>query len=408
MLENIELEDAQEILMDKAWPSGESIVPLLRATGRVLSQDIRAARNIPPYNKAALDGYALIADDTRNASADNPAKMTVINEVRFGGPLQHPLEAGTAVKIMTGAPVPKGADAIIKYEDIEQDGKEIFVLHPVKSGANIIAIGEDVTRDDLIATKGTLITSPLVAILGGLGMHNIPVFSTVTAAILSVGDELLDPYEPGKICSSSQYGLMARCYELGAKTVNLYIVQDEAEITASRIDSGLSLADIVVCTGGVSVSEYDVLKKALYRIGAEIIFWKIAIRPGSPVVAAVKDGKLIIGLSGNPAAAMVVFDMLVLPVIKKMMGMNHPLPGVWHGQFADNYMKANPKRRLLQANLQRTDGGDSARLSILKGKGALTSMLNYNLLIDIPAGSGPIKAGQEVTGFLVGNIHWEV
>lgn len=407
MKKNIQLEEAQSLLLDRVAPVGKCLVSLSETSGRVFSQDIIASISIPPFSKSALDGYALIASDTRQAESSAPVQLRVMEETRAGFVAKEKVVFGTAIKVMTGAPIPDGANALIKYEDVIRNEDSISISRVLNAQDNVIKVGEDIEQGEVVAHKGSSITPPLVALLAGLGISQVPVYAKVKIAIMSTGDELLDPSEnlqSGKIFNSSLYGLMARCTEIGAHPLNLGIVPDELEATTIRILRGLEESDIVVSTGGVSVGEYDIMKDAMVAAGAEIIFWKVAMKPGSPIVAAIKDQKLIIGLSGNPAAAMVTFDLIVIPLIKKLMGINNPLPDKIQGVFADNFLKASSQRRFLRAKLERKDGVDCLKLTGNQGNGALVSMIGCNILVDIPAGSGSVIYGQNVTGHIVGNV----
>lgn len=407
MKKSIQLEEAQDLLLDRITPVGKCLVSLLEASGRVLSQDIKARASIPPFSKSALDGYALIASDTCQAKCSAPVQLRVIEETRAGFVAKEKVVSGTAIKVMTGSPIPEGANAFIKHEDVIRNGDFVSIFRTLKGQDNVIKMGEDIEQGEVVAHKGSLITPPLVAVLAGLGISQVPVYAKVKIAIMSTGDELLDPSEKpqlGKIYNSSLYGLMARCSELGAQPLDLGIVPDKIEATTVRISRGLEEADIVVSTGGVSVGDYDVMKDAMVGAGAEIIFWKVAMKPGSPIVAAVKDNKLMIGLSGNPAAAMVTFDLILIPLIKKLMGMNNPLLHKIQGVFADNFLKASSQRRFLRAKLERKDGVDCLKLTGSQGNGVLMSMIGCNVQVDIPAGSGPVISGQSVSGHIVGNV----
>lgn len=408
MRENLLLEEAQESLLNLARPLGESVVPLMEASGRVLYQDIRAQNNVPAFNKSPLDGYALRASDTKKASPAHPLTLTVLEEVRAGFMPQQKVVPETAIKVMTGSPIPEGADVVIKYEEVKEDRNRIEVYQPLKAFANVIRTGDDIIRGELAASAGSMINPALTGLLASLGIYKVPVFPKVKVALVSTGDELLDPAEPlipGKIYNSSLYSLEARCRELGAEPVVLGNVVDRAAAVAARIEQGLEKADVVISTGGVSVGDYDVVYDALLSIGAKIVFWKVNMKPGSPLIAAVKDNKTIIGLSGNPAAAMVTFDLMVVPMFKKMMGQKMVLPGKIKAIFLDRFDKPSPQRRLLRARLHRKNGIDFVRLTGEQGNGVLKSMVACNVLVDVPAGSGPIKTGQQINAFIIGNIN---
>jgi molybdopterin molybdotransferase len=408
MRENVPMEEAQEALLNLAVPRGETSVPLFQALNRVLCQDIRAADNIPPFDKSPLDGYALRATDTKKASMTYPARLTVLEEVRAGYMPGSKVVPGTAIRVMTGAPIPRGADVVIKYEDVKESTDYIEVCQPLRADTNIIRAGDDVTRGELVAARGTVITPPLVGLLASLGICEVPVFSKIRMAIVCTGDEIVDPRKtltPGKIYNSNLYTLQASCAEMGAEPVVMGNVPDEIEAIAARITRSLEQADVVISTGGVSVGEYDVVKDALTSIGAKIVFWKMRIKPGSSIIAAIKNNKIIIGLSGNPAAAMISFDLIAVPILKKMMGQKKVLPGKVKAVFLDRFDKPSPQRRFLRARLYRKNGVDFVRLTGDQGNGVLKSMVACNILIDVPAGSGPLKAGQQVNCYIVGNIN---
>jgi len=404
----IALEEAQDLLLQSTEIVEESPVPLLEAVGRVLSRDILAPENLPSFKKSPLDGYALMAKDTFQAEPFNKVALEVIEEVRAGFVPQKKIVPGTAIKVMTGAPIPEGADTVIKFEDVKRIKNFIYLPYPLKPGSNIIPEGDDVKQGEVIGIKGTMITPGLVSLLAALGIAQVPAFRKVKIAILSTGDELVDPAQetsPGKIYNSSLYGLAAICRELGAEPVSMGIVGDEKELIAECIKKSLAEADLLITTGGVSVGDYDAVRDALLYVGADLLFWKVSMKPGSPILAAKFNKKIIICLSGNPAAALVTFDLIAVPVIKKMMGLNKQLPAKVTAVLADNFSKSSPQRRFLRGKLQVKDGVNYARLTGGQGNGVLKSMIHCNTLIDIPAGSGPILAGQEVSAFIIGNMN---
>jgi molybdopterin molybdotransferase len=398
------LEEAQTVLLELVHPVQEGCVSLFDAVGSVLSQDIRANENLPPFNKSPLDGYALQAKDTEKAKLSTPVTLTVIEEVRAGYMPKEKVISGTAIKVMTGAPIPEGADVVIQYEDVKRTGNALKLFYPLTAGNNIILAGEDVVKGEMVGARGSLLTPPLVGLLAAIGLAEVPVFNKVRIAILSTGDELLDPSEtlyPGKIYNSNLHTLCAFCSNLGAEPVPLGIVPDEQEATAKRISQALEEADLVITTGGVSVGDYDVVLDSLKQIGSNIIFWKVDMKPGSPIVAAEKNNKLIIGLSGNPAAAFITFGLIVIPLIKKMMGFDRHLPFKIPGILEGNFNKSSLQRRFLRAQVQRKNEINYLKLTGEQSNGVLKSMIHCNALIDIPAGSGPLFAGQEVAAVIM-------
>lgn len=405
--QDVSLEEAQQILLDVAVPVKVSMVPLNGASGRVLGRDVIARRNVPEFEKSAMDGYAVLASDTRSACSSQRVGLKIVEEIRAGIVAKNVVLPGTTIKVQTGAPIPEGADAVVKYEDVDRDGDVIFIPHAVQAGENVVPVGEDVKKGDIIAHEGTMITPPMVGVFAGLGMNRVPVYRKVRIAISSTGDELLHPSEkpqPGKIYNRTFFVLAARCRDLGAVAVDMGISPDEIEATATRIAQGLEIADVVITTGGVSVGDFDVVEDALLRAGARILLRGVAMKPGSPMIAAVKDDKIIIGLSGNPGAALTNFELVVVPLIKALTGLRHILPPKFEGIMVDTFPKSSPQRRFLRGRLDRKDGKDFIKLTGAQANGVLMSMIDYNVLIDVPAGSGPVTFGQQVSGFLVGSV----
>jgi len=404
---NVTLEDAHGILLSLCAPVEGSLIDIDMSAGRILSQDVAAERSIPSFDKSAMDGYAVRSRDICNATRENPVRLKVIDRVRAGIIPEKKVDAGTAIKIMTGAVIPDYADTVVKFEDVVSEGDYISISGAIKTGANIIFTGEDLNCGEMIACSGTRLTPSLVGVLAGLGISRVPVYRKVRVAVISTGDELLDPSEEpvyGRVYNSSHSGIMAKCMEAGAEPFKLGITLDIMEKVAEKISEGLEKADLVITTGGVSAGDYDVVEDALKNIGALILFKGLAIRSGSPMIAAVKDGKLIIALSGNPASALANFDLTVVTILRKMAGLSRQLPPRIQVIMAESYLKNSPDRRLVRAKMFRKNGVDYVRLAAPHNKGPLMSMIDSNFLLDIPAGSGFIASGQKVWGFIVGDL----
>ena len=405
---NVSLEEALRMLLNVCFPVDECYIPVHESGGKILSKDITSGRNIPLFDKSAVDGYALQSRDTRDVSNDSRLILGVIDKTRAGFMPGKSVISGTAVRIMTGAPIPGGADSVIKFEDVIPDGDSIVISRDIKKGSNVAYAGDEVKSGELIARCGTRITPPLAGIMAGLGMDDIPVYRKVRVAILNTGDELLRSSGESTACkiyNSSYSMLAARCVETGVEPVSLGIAPDDVKATAERLAAGLGMADIVITTGGVSAGDYDLVDKGMISIDAGILIKGIAIKSGSPLLAGVKDGKLLIGLSGNPAAALMTFDLLVVPLIRKLMGLSRPLPVRMQVVMADNFLKKSPARRLVSARLFRQDGVDYVKLNNGQDSRSLMSMINNNFMVDIPAGSGYITCGQNVSGFPAGDLH---
>ncbi|MGI5859259.1 MAG: gephyrin-like molybdotransferase Glp [Tepidanaerobacteraceae bacterium] len=414
MKKNVELEKAQEMLLRKVHTLPEENVNLLEAFGRVLSRDVFASLDGPPFSRSAVDGYTLTAEDRNKIRKGHCARLKVLEVVRAGYASKLTQIPGTTIKIMTGAPIPRGAQAVIKYEDVLEEGDSIIVggkgNPPEKD--NVVIAGEDFVKGECIGKKGDRLYSASIGLLAAAGQGKVPVYRTPRVALLSTGDEVVDvcsgSLASAQIYNSNLYVLAAYCRSAGLHPVLLGNVHDRKEGIAEKIRDGLEVADLVITTGGVSVGEYDLVQDALAIIGADMIFWKVHMKPGSPALAAEKEGKIIIGLSGNPAAASISFELLVRPVIRKLTGQKKYFSPVLKAVVADNYPKASPKRRFLRSELRFNRGQVEAVLTGSQETSALKSMLDCNALIDVPAGSGALTVGQKVLVHLVEQKGWLV
>ncbi len=404
MKKNVSLEEAQQILLANCAFVEKKNYNLIDSLTRILGEDIKAKENIPPFARSPYDGYALRAEDVIEASPDKPKILAVIEEVPAGYAPQKEITAGKATKILTGAPIPVGADCVIKYEDTKFQDNQVSIFHPLKKGENIIPAGEDIRDGDIIASKGAEITPPVIGLMASLGITVISAFKRPRIAIVSTGDELIDLYEPltpGKIRNSNSYTLAAYIRCIGAEPVIIGTAKDKKSEVASLIEDGLERADMVITTGGVSVGDYDVVKEAVNLLGAETLYWKVEIKPGSPTLAAVKNGKVIMGLSGNPAAAMVIFQLLGIPFIKKMAGRRDYLHQMIDITLKKEFKKPSPRRRFLRGRLVLEEGLTLIETTGDQGNGVLRSMVGCNVLAEIPEGSGAVKAGEELKAYLI-------
>ncbi|WP_227761743.1 molybdopterin molybdotransferase MoeA [Zhaonella formicivorans] len=401
---NVSLGEAQEILLSRISPLVAEEVCLLEAIGRVLAQDVYARDNIPPFARSPLDGFALRAEDTFQASRLKPANLKVIAEVPAGFVLPAPLAPGTAVKIMTGAPIPDGANAVVKKEDTDEGGEYVRIYQPIAPDSNIARAGEDVRAGERVLTRGMVLHSGAVGMLAALGVSRVPVSRKPRVAVLCTGEELMDVEKsllPGKIYNSNLYSLSASIIAAGGEPVLLGTVPDRLEKIAAGLRSGLEEADLVISTGGASVGDYDLMYAAFCSMEAEVLFRRIAIKPGTPALAAQKNGKLLVGLSGNPAAASITFELLVRPLILKLQGREKWQRPQVTGIMVDDFSKGGGPRRFLRAAASYEEGLYKVRLAGKQTPGVLKSIVYCNALVDVPADSPPLKAGQEVQVILL-------
>lgn len=405
------LEEAQDIIYQlivdkqKAEPKVEE-VHINDAGGRLLAQDIVAHEPVPHFDRSPLDGYGIRAVDTHKASPDNPVTLRVIDETPAGHYSDLDLTAGTAVKLFTGAPLPAGGDAIIRYEEVTIsqeiiDGQEfetITIKGPVKVGQSVATLGEDIPLGQKVLSRGDRIRAGHVGILVSLGYQYVQVIARPKIAIFSTGDELIPVEEKishGKIRASNLYTIAEMIRELGADPIIMGTAMDNLAEVQGKFETALaSEADLIISTGGVSTGDYDVVKDAMKNVGAENVFWKVAIRPGAPVAVSVKDGKVLVGLSGNPAGAIVVALLLLAPVIAKLTGIPSPIIQR-KAHISAPITRERGLRGFMWGSLQELD---KLYVDPLADQhcGIVKSYAFCDCLIEVPAGKVDIAIGDEI------------
>lgn len=407
MRTNISLEEALEVLLQENIQTETIYVPLLDSLGSVLAEDIIADINMPPFNKSALDGYAVRGEDIQTASKETPTVLQIIDFIPAGHVSIKKIEKGQAMKIMTGAKIPQGADVVIRFEDTDFTEEEVKIYTPIPPQSNIIKMGEDMKRGDVVIKKDTVIDAPEIGILSTLGRSFVQVYRKPRIAILSTGDELVDIQQPlveGKIRNSNSYMIAAQIKKLGAKPFMLGICDDSIEAIQEKLNSALSWADIIITTGGVSVGDCDLVKEAFQRAGAEMLFWKVRIKPGTPIAVAKYEKKLIFGLSGNPAAAYITFEQFVRPIILKKLGrQKHEMMKV-ESSLQNDFLKVSSQNRFVRGNTYYRDGQYYTKLPGNHSSGVLSSLSGTNSLFYIAAGTGPYKKGEKITVQLLNHL----
>ncbi|SNZ07821.1 gephyrin-like molybdotransferase Glp [Cohaesibacter gelatinilyticus] len=322
----MKVEDALNHLLDGISNTKVQSVPLSEASGRILAQDMAATRNQPPFDASAMDGYAVKADNLK----DLPAKLKVIGEVPAGHSFAGEMKDGEAVRIFTGAPVPAGADAILIQENTERDGDFVTALEPVSNGKFIRPAGLDFKEGEVTLTKGIHLTPRQVALGASMNYAEIPVLSRPKVAILATGDELVPPGETpaaDQIISSNNFGVAGQAEQVGAETLNLGIAKDQKDAIAAKIKEAQDWgADILVTIGGASVGDHDLVQDVLTEAGMDLNFWRIAMRPGKPLMAGNLGSMQVLGLPGNPVSSMVCAHIFLQPLIRAMLGQNETQP----------------------------------------------------------------------------------
>ncbi|HZP25724.1 MAG TPA: gephyrin-like molybdotransferase Glp [Dehalococcoidia bacterium] len=387
---------------------------LIDALGQVLAEDVVAGFNIPPLDNTAMDGYAVRAADTVGATPETPVSLQVIGEVAAGYQFEGKVGKGSAVRIMTGAPIPKGADAVVPFEETDEPFEKppqgtremqatVRIFKEVRPGSSVRAAGEDIKEGQLVVPSGTVLRPSEIGVIASLGLPQATVIRRPVVAVLSTGDELLElgePRQPGRIYDSNAYSIAAMVRRYGGAPMMLGIAQDTIEALTQKVHAAM-IADMIITSAGVSRGDYDVVKDVLAKEG-EIDFWTVAMKPGKPLAfGCFYDGERRIphiGLPGNPVSSMVAFEMFGRPAMLKMMGKtNWERPRI--KAVADDRIENRDDPRVFLARCrvtQREDGRYYATLSGPQGSGILTSMVYANALTVIPAEVDVVEPGEEI------------
>ena len=394
---------ARDALLGRVGPVEPERVPLDQSLGRILAEDLVAAENIPGFDRTAYDGYAFRAADLQNASRETPVTLRITEEIPAGATPTREVVPGTCAKVLTGAPIPPGADAVINYEVTSFTDTEVTFFEPVASGSNIVRAGEDVRKGAVLARKGDMIDPGTVGTLAAQGVTRPLVYRRVRVAVLSTGSELVDADKtpgPGQIRNTNAHTLSAALRRIGAEPVYLGIAPDTEEGIAARIEQGLRECDAVVSTGGVSVGDYDLTPAAMARIGVETLVRGVALKPGMACAYGVRDGKLVCGLSGNPASCVVNLYTVALPALRKLCGCREPVPQEITISLTGGFPKPSKVTRILRGSLDLRDG--TVRLVPgRQGNVVLSGTIGCDAFAVIPAGSGPLEDGAKLKGFLL-------
>jgi molybdopterin molybdotransferase len=394
----IEIGEAQQKVLEEIPVLGRERIHILEALGRVLAHDITAGRDVPSADNSAMDGYCCRYEDLRGASPNAPVRLKLIGESPAGRPFEDAVGAGEAVRILTGGLVPQGGDTVIMQEHTEREGDLVVCLKDPGAGAHIRRRGEDVESGETVLLTGTIIRPPEVGMLATLGHAYVHVYQRPSVAILSTGDELVDldePFTDGKVVCSNTYSLAAQVMECGASPISLGIATDNEDDQRSRISDGLR-ADVILTSGGVSVGKYDLVKDTLSKLGMRVKFWKVAMKPGKPLVFGTIGNKPVFGLPGNPTSAMISFEQFVRPALLKMMGHRNLYRPLVEAILVQDVPIRSDRPHLVRCKLHERDGRMMAELSGSQSSGALKSMVLADGLMVLLPERAPFSAGDTV------------
>lgn len=397
----IALEEALEILNKNTKALKSEVVSIKDSLKRVLYGDVKSKINNPPFNKSVFDGYAFKSEDSKGTSKENPIELKIVDEIFAGMWPEIEIKHGEAIRIMTGAPIPMGADCVLKQEETERHGDLVKIFKEMKSYENISFMGEDIKIGETLIKKGKRLDYADLGIMASSGISEVLVYKKPRVSIISTGDEVCDinsTLKPGKIYDSNLYSLSARIEELGYNVLSMEHVGDNIIKIGKAIEKAFEKSDIVFTTGGASVGEKDLMQKVSESIGFERLFWKIKIKPGSAVVCSKKEEKILISLSGNPNAALTTFELLGKPVLKKLEGKEENINIKREkGVLMDSFNKKSPQRRFLRGNVIYDEKGAKVYITQIKsGNGILSSLLNANCLIEIEKGNEGLNRGEVV------------
>ncbi|GAK58905.1 molybdenum cofactor synthesis domain protein [Candidatus Vecturithrix granuli] len=400
----ISVQEARDIVLAQVKVLGTERKELLASLGRVIAEDVFAPHDVPPHNNSAMDGYAVRSEDTHHASREHPVTLNVIEDLPAGYVSQRYLQTGQAIRIMTGAPIPDGADAVVRVEDtLRGEGEQVLILREVPPLYDLRLAGEDIRQGDLILRQGDLLRPAEIGLLSSLGRSTIQVYQRPQVAILSTGDELLyidEPLQPGKIYNSNSYSLAALVLDAGAIPIQLGIARDTREDLEQKFLAG-ARADVIISSGGVSVGDYDLVKEMLKKSGSEMQFWKVCMKPGKPQAFGAIAGKPTFGLPGNPVSSMVSFEVFVRPALLKMMGHTQIYRRVVTATLAEDFRKSDRRKHFVRVALRQENTRYIASTTGDQGSGILRSMAKAKGLMVVDEERMQIQAGESVAVMLL-------
>jgi len=400
----IQVQEALDKILSQIQFKGVEKIPLDQALGRVLAEDVVSRVNNPPLDNSAMDGYALIAQDIQSATPENPVKLEVVEEIAAGYTAKGVLKPGQTMRIMTGAPIPSGANAVLMQEDTQKNGNAILCLDKADVDENIRMAGEDVKIGEEVIKKGTTLSPAHIGMMAVVGRSQIAVGQRPIVSILSTGDEILEldetPEGP-QIFNSNGHMLAAQIKSAGGIPVYLGIAKDTEKDLMEKFESALK-ADVVVSSGGVSVGDYDLVKSSLQKMGQDMLFWKVAMKPGKPLAFGRIGDTPIFGLPGNPVSSFVSFEQFVRPSLRKTMGCSDLSHKTVQAKLTRTIHKKPGRLHFLSSIVSWADGEYTVTPAGEQGSGILKSAANANGLLIFPLEAAEIKQGQEVAVQLLG------
>ncbi|MCZ7663721.1 MAG: molybdopterin molybdotransferase MoeA [Thermoleophilia bacterium] len=392
----ISIAEARALILAEARPLPPERRALTDSLGGVLAEPIAAPHHVPPFDNSAMDGFAVRAVDTAGAGPEHPVALIMRDTIPAGADSWADVGPGEAAKIMTGAALPPGADAVVEVEASEEVGGKVRLFREVVPGTSVRLAGEDVAAGDVVLQPGDPIGPAEIGILASLGFPEVLVCRRPRVAIISTGSELVEvdqPLRPGQIRNSNSYTLEAQCRQLGLEPDRLGIAPDDYEATRALVERGLAY-DVLITSGGVSVGEFDFVKDVQDALGVERRLWGVAMKPGKPLAFGVREGCLVFGVPGNPVAAMVSFELFVRPALMRLMGHRRVLRPTHRAVLEEDVANRYGRVHVMRARAWREGDVWHASSTGPQGSGILRSMVKANGLVFIPDDVGVLRAGE--------------
>ncbi|NJE60226.1 gephyrin-like molybdotransferase Glp [Thermococcus sp. 21S7] len=391
-LKVVPLEKALDVIDSFPMEPEIESVPLGEALGRVLAEDVTSPINVPPFDRATVDGYAVRAEDTFMAGESEPIRLKVVGEINAGDTPAVELKPGESVYISTGAPLPEGADAVVQFEDVDREGEEVIIYKPAYPGLGVMKAGADIPQGKTLLKRGTRLTFKDTALLSAVGIAEVPVFRKPRVAVISTGNEVVLPGRElryGQIYDINGRAIADAVRELGGEALFLGIARDDRESLKALIEKGIECCDMVILSGGASGGIRDLTSSIIEELG-EVKIHGIAIQPGKPTIIGLINGKPVFGLPGYPTSCLTNFTLLVAPLLRKLLGRESEVRKV-KKRLAHKVFSVKGRRQFLPVKVE-----DEKAVPILKGSGAVTSFVDADGFIEVPENVEILEAGEEV------------
>ncbi len=407
----LSFDEAKQLLRQtfSAKPVGDERVSISKAHDRVLAQDVVAPLNIPPFTRSIVDGYAVTAVDTFEASEDKPVSLMFCGHVAIGESPNVVVENGLVAEIVTGAPLPEGADSVVMVEYTTRQKDNVFVHRPVSIGENLMAAGSDIRKSETVLKKGRFLASREIGVLAAIGLTEVTVYKRPKVAVLSTGSEVVEPGKvlpPGKIYDINAHTLSAAVLETGGEPINLGIIPDEMDSLKKALETALSSADAVITSGGVSVGPKDFTPQVVDSLGKPgVIISGVAVKPGKPITIAVIDGKPVFSLPGNPTSSLFMFNVFVRPILVKLAGRTEEELPTLKAVAAKKMFPARGRRTFVMVNLAYDKTGTLLVSPVPTGlSGAITTLSKADGFVEISEKQQFVDAGTEIDVYLFGKF----